>query len=646
MDAASAVAVQALRLPRVHLPAHAHAPAHAPFTVFDICCCPGAKLIYMSDILAQYATATASATASATATAADTNTNTNTAHRGTNHGGDIVALDISRGRLNVCKSLLHQVYEFKIQTALQLQIQMQIQMPVVLPTSLPSLKLPRVRLFCADGATFQWFSPAPSTAVSLADGGGGGEAEAESGRPTGELFFDSLCTESEADAAYSNATRNAARSAAGAAAAGIGNGNAIGTGHAAIPFPLLRSNKSARAREQKGLRALHAHTTGPGYGNACEIGSFLKADSDSIIYAPDAPTLPGSFSLYSQQALFDRVIVDAECSHTGSYRHMRYLEEQHPAQPLQLRGVGSQEELLQHLNGANEGNPSPTDSHANTINKSFRSNSGGNGPLVTKPTAAYAFKMNMGSRAAAAPVDCRGGKGEGEDGSEGEFLLRRLPSEGGSKRKLRSLYESEDAEANTAVGATADTHRNLYDLQNALLLNGYMHCKPGGIVVYSTCSDDVKQNEEVVMELLKHPAAQGAILLDPMQSEAAVLPLSVASDDKDADAEIEIEIDAMELLKRPLSEIYAYYSTLSDAERIHLSTVVCRQVCRQACVPIEVTQLVGGKEKEEEEEEEKEEKGREVMVCRGKVAKLSFHGGTSGLFIAAIQKPPLREPVQ
>jgi len=151
--------------------------------------------------------------------------------------------------------------------------------------------------------------------------------------------------------------------------------------------------------------------------------------------------------------------------------------------------------------------------------------------------------------------------------------------------------------------------------------------------VYSTCSDDVKQNEEVVLALLQHPTARGAALLDPVPATAVLLP-PVA-----AEVDLGVEIDVFELLKRPLSDIYAYYKQLTAEERKHLSTVVCRQVCRQACVPIEMTQLVNDKSEEGKEAHSFTQAQAGIGAIHGKVGKLSYHGGTSGLFIAAIQKP-------
>jgi 16S rRNA C967 or C1407 C5-methylase (RsmB/RsmF family) len=43
---------------------------------------------------------------------------------------------------------------------------------------------------------------------------------------------------------------------------------------------------------------------------------------------------------------------------------------------------------------------------------------------------------------------------------------------------------------------------NLNHLQSGLLENGFKLLKPGGILVYSTCSFDYHQNEEIIEKLL------------------------------------------------------------------------------------------------------------------------------------------------
>ena len=54
---------------------------------------------------------------------------------------------------------------------------------------------------------------------------------------------------------------------------------------------------------------------------------------------------------------------------------------------------------------------------------------------------------------------------------------------------------------------------NLYELQLNLIRNGLKLLKPGGIMVYSTCSIDHRQNENIVEQLLKENSDR-AILLD------------------------------------------------------------------------------------------------------------------------------------
>jgi 16S rRNA (cytosine967-C5)-methyltransferase len=53
-----------------------------------------------------------------------------------------------------------------------------------------------------------------------------------------------------------------------------------------------------------------------------------------------------------------------------------------------------------------------------------------------------------------------------------------------------------------------DNLRQLHRLQTAILLNALAHLKPGGRLVYSTCSMEPEENEEVVAEILGQPGTR------------------------------------------------------------------------------------------------------------------------------------------
>lgn len=137
---------------------------------------------------------------------------------------------------------------------------------------------------------------------------------------------------------------------------------------------------------------------------------------------------------------FDYVLVDAECSHSGSYRHMTFVsagenshkdeeEDDATTKPDHLATCNTQEDL--------EGK--------STSNKRMKTTVGTESSSFQKPTARSKF------------LD----------------------------------------------PARRDT---LQTLQRGLIQNGFSQLRPGGVLVYSTCSEECQENEEVLQWLLETEA--------------------------------------------------------------------------------------------------------------------------------------------
>ena len=95
-----------------------------------------------------------------------------------------------------------------------------------------------------------------------------------------------------------------------------------GNGCAVIGTLRKRKNKSARQREEKRLKRIEHETLG------ALLASFdprPPRDREQVAPASGAASGP------DLRHYFDYVLVDAECSHDGSYRHMRYVAPQSPA---------------------------------------------------------------------------------------------------------------------------------------------------------------------------------------------------------------------------------------------------------------------------------------------------------------------------
>ncbi|CBZ23828.1 conserved hypothetical protein [Leishmania mexicana MHOM/GT/2001/U1103] len=171
----------------------------------------------------------------------------------------------------------------------------------------------------------------------------------------------------------------------------------------------------------------------------------------------DALTTPPS---HPQPLLFDRVLVDAECSHDGSVAHMQ-LGEPHANAAATAR------------------NSTPgacsTSSAVSTIRK---------GRGVDNEYRMH--HMNLGIA-------------EGEVGPQTE----KTPFASSQPLANSPAGSGEHSKKNTPSPSSA----SLFALQSKLLDNGYRQLRPGGTLVYATCSYSYVQNEYVVRRFLERANA-------------------------------------------------------------------------------------------------------------------------------------------
>lgn len=253
-----------------------------------------------------------------------------------------------------------------------------------------------------------------------------------------------------------------------------------------------RMNKSARMREKKQLLASNA---------ALRVSNETEGDDTE-----------------GMSSLCDLVLVDAECSHDGSYRHMRYC------------GAGS--------SGSGSG----------------------------------------------------GADGEEDDNDIAENPIKPAASIPYSTEEQRSSLES---------------------LQRGLLLNGFRQLKPGGTLVYSTCSHEDRQNEDIVTWFLREcPDAA----LVPCRMNFSTVGDSVRSSTTSS-------------IPQPHGPSVRALLELSPAELVTalsgLSEEACRQKSDEVCAYVSSAVLLG------------------PLVGSGKIpgtVRLSKDVGMSGLFIAKFTK--------
>jgi len=280
---------------------------------------------------------------------------------------------------------------------------------------------------------------------------------------------------------------------------------------------IKKRNKSYIKREQKRLKVVEG-----------SISSQNQADTADTTDDPTEPRL--------NIALFDYVLVDAECSHDASYKHMQFI----PAAVTEEKSSEEEEEA--------------SAPESSTTKKAF------------------------------------------------------------DKRHATLTHDTDPMQ--------------LRYLQRALLANGFANLKPGGMLVYSTCSKSAEQNEHIVQWFLDtvHGQAELVSVLDTLR---ALLPPLDTTTRTDSSRDNGLPFGTAEFrfdLSDPASPLHLLQK--DDAELMHtlnttyttpearraLSVTICEAVTAHSRPVVAESSLLPG------------------------TAILSYKGGMSGHFIAKIRK--------
>eukprot|EP01032_Pedospumella_encystans_P025861 gene25861-29215_t len=186
---------------------------------------------------------------------------------------------------------------------------------------------------------------------------------------------------------------------------------------------IKKRNKSYIKREQKRLKALES--------SMCGEPSVTENTIDRI--------LPSSYNY---------VLVDAECTHDASYKHMQFI-------PANADGDAESDADREH-----------------------------------------------------------------EQSTTAQHVGRKRPHD----KPQASLSHGTDTTDNVSSDA-------LRELQRSLLLNGFRNLKPGGVLVYSTCSQAREQNEDIVQWFLQTVKEEAELVsvLDTLRDVLPALPVAPAS---------------------------------------------------------------------------------------------------------------------
>ena len=242
-----------------------------------------------------------------------------------------------------------------------------------------------------------------------------------------------------------------------------------------------RKNKSLRKRLSDGLHNIECQILQKQKILLEKVTDEASLEEKETIQAP----------ILSQ---FDFILVDAECTHDASYRHMKYVED-----------------------------------GKKWVKKPSSDSSGVIGSSV---------KRRAQNRSEGYFVVAE------EDDEEEDFWNNECTAEDVArfietgKNHVEDLNQTSPAKVDDDVAVcpveTEDTRRSitlshnirdvktssegktsLLQLQRSLLENGFRLLKPGGVLVYSTCSEEEEQNEDVVRWLLRN---YSDAVIDPLQT--------------------------------------------------------------------------------------------------------------------------------
>lgn len=176
------------------------------------------------------------------------------------------------------------------------------------------------------------------------------------------------------------------------------------------------------------------------------------------------------------------------------------------------------------------------------------------------------------------------------------------------------------------VGLSGGEVESTCALQRRLLRNGFDRTRRGGILIYSTCSADRAQGEDVVRWLLDQAPNEAAlehILWDNVKTTVAYQTWGRAVDrwtemypDSSAVVTGELALDPVQVFEG-VGEALAglgLESEEAEVDLISLSRRISSLVARSTAAPLERSALLP------------------------ESVRMSFHGGMSGLFVAAIRK--------
>lgn len=214
---------------------------------------------------------------------------------------------------------------------------------------------------------------------------------------------------------------------------------------------------------------------------------------------------------FNKRSKFDKVLVDAECTHDGSIKHFKKfwkVEEGERELEEEIKDKTRGEEIEEEERGKGEENEEKTFENARKITKNICKKD-----VIKQKEEERQMNEEGRKRTISKKEDEEMKKQETESKQSKIKLISNKERKRRLKQKMisnKNPYLSEKKGKNEWKMRDFEERfldpkklNEITSLQLKLLKNGYNLTKKGGILVYSTCTFSRKQNEDVILEFIE-----------------------------------------------------------------------------------------------------------------------------------------------
>jgi 16S rRNA C967 or C1407 C5-methylase (RsmB/RsmF family) len=201
---------------------------------------------------------------------------------------------------------------------------------------------------------------------------------------------------------------------------------------------------------------------------------------------------------------FDYVLVDAECTHDASYRHMKYVDRGFKFEKKQKEPLSNQQphRRLPDQRGGNTKRRKNQEGYFVYANKDDE-DADEEQDWWDEECTAEDVQQFIEQKEQTLAFQNRGNGNENGAHNDQLQIHNKAAGDGGAVIPVGELQKTLTLSHNIRdLKTSLEGRKKLENLQRSLILNGFTLLRSGGVLVYSTCSEEEEQNEDIVRWLL------------------------------------------------------------------------------------------------------------------------------------------------